>query len=126
MRESYSNIFVNWDTAHVALNGEDIIASFSAAAHLVDGIHLSNAVLDRSKAAFGDHHIRIGEKGFLTIETIAELFQKASEMGWIGRERQWVAVEARSSIDDPPWETVGYCQDILLKAWESYLTKYKA
>lgn len=81
IRQLFDNISISWDTAHIALCGDDVFESLTASQDLIDGIHLSNAVLDPSNKMFGDHHIRIGKPGFLTIEMIASIFEKAKKIG---------------------------------------------
>jgi sugar phosphate isomerase/epimerase len=125
VRKSYSNMFVNWDSAHVALNGEDILRSFAIAADMVDGIHLADAVLDPSSELFGDHHRRILGNGFLDIPTITKLFQKAWEIGWFEKNRKRVSVEVRTLQGEDPWTTIGYCRHILKEAWDHFIETFQ-
>jgi len=117
LRERHPNISIGWDTAHIALCGEDWGASLEASRDIIDGIHLSNAVLDKSDEEYGDHHMRIGPPGFLTIRTIASMFRRAVQIGLFYGRRPQVAVEVRSLSNDDPWRTESHCRDVLESAW---------
>lgn len=117
VRERHPNMFVNWDSAHAALNGEVLADSFSLVADMADGIHLANAVLDPSSDLFGDHHIPIKGVGFLDVAGIAHLFQKAWETGCFDGEKKRIAVEVRAGTHEDPWKTIYQCWDILEEAW---------
>jgi hypothetical protein len=60
------------------------------------------------------------------METIAQLFKRAAELGWFGKTRRLVTVEVRSAKEGPPWETIGFCRDAMMRAWDSYLSLSKA
>lgn len=74
------NIGIAFDTAHAALNGEDIIEALEKAHKLIHQIHFSNAVVDKDSDLYGDYHMEIGEPGFLTESRITEILQKAKEL----------------------------------------------
>jgi len=118
VRRSCPNMFLCWDSAHSALNGEQVTETLAEAQVYVGQIHLSNAVLDRRQANFGDHHMRIGRPGFLTVKKITELFDTAVAIGLFGQRQPTVAVETRSAPGDDPWATVAECTRILKEAWK--------
>jgi hydroxypyruvate isomerase len=97
IREHYENIGLVFDTAHTALNNEDIFEALSLTRAQIRGIHLSNAVLDQSSDLYGDNHIPIGEPGFLTEEVIKQFLVKAAEV--IDHEVN-VAIEVRSKTGE--------------------------
>ncbi len=66
VHRSCSNVLLSWDSAHVALNQEDLLESLTLAMPYVGQVHLANAVLDRADPKFGDWHMAMGEPGFLT------------------------------------------------------------
>jgi sugar phosphate isomerase/epimerase len=117
IRNSFPNIGLVWDSAHVGLCGDDIFKSLELSKDLIDIIHLSNADLNRSSRIFGDFHMKIGKPGFLTTQKIADLFDKAIEIDLFGKHKPNVAVEVLSSEQEDPWATVLYCKRILLDAW---------
>lgn len=75
-----NNIGIAFDTAHAALNGEDVLEAMEKAQNLIHQIHFSNAVLDTSSNLYGDFHMEIGEPGFLNIPKITEILHKAKEL----------------------------------------------
>lgn len=85
-----------FDTAHAALNEEDIAASLTLARGQIVNIHLSNAVLDSLSPLYGDHHMKPGAPGFLTVDLAAAIVAQAAREG-MGREQGLpVAIEARA------------------------------
>jgi sugar phosphate isomerase/epimerase len=69
------HIGLAWDSAHAALNNEDLEQTIESARRHIRQIHLSNAVLDSTSPLFGDHHMPIGTPGFLDYERILCLFK---------------------------------------------------
>lgn len=86
-----------FDTAHAALNEEDIAASLALAREHVVNLHLSNAVLDRSAPLYGDHHMVPGAPGFLTIDRAAAIIAEVVKLGIRGVR---TAVEAKAKPKD--------------------------
>lgn len=86
-----------FDTAHAALNEEDIAASLAIAGEQVVNLHLSNAVLDKNDPLYGDHHMMPGAPGFLTIERAAAI---VAEVVALGLRDVRVAIEARAQPGD--------------------------
>ena len=97
IRESFPSAGVSWDSAHVSLCGEDFLQSFDAARDVTVGIHLANAVLDRSDERFGDRHMDVGPPGVLTVDKIAELFRRGIASGFLPEVKPSVAVEIRTA-----------------------------
>ncbi|HSU79949.1 MAG TPA: sugar phosphate isomerase/epimerase family protein [Candidatus Angelobacter sp.] len=95
VRETYSNAGMVLDTAHVTLNGEDIFASLELAQAVMDRLHFANVVEDPKSELYGDHHMPIGEPGFLTIEKMSQILKKASELGIQSEKGLPVAVEVQ-------------------------------
>lgn len=112
VKESHSNIGISWDSAHVALCGDDIFNSLAASKELVDGIHLANAVLDRNDSLFGDNHMKFGAPGFLTKDFMVKFFEEAVEIGLLGANGPCVSIEVRTSPGGDPWETEAECRNI--------------
>lgn len=96
VRESFSNIGFAFDTTHAALNREDIFAALKLAQSYIRQIHFSNAVLDPHDALYGDHHMPIGKPGFLDIDSIKAILQKAEDLG-LADNGMRVAVEVRGT-----------------------------
>jgi len=113
----YKNIGIVWDSAHMALCGEDIENSFLKSSSYIKGIHLSNAILNKNHIKYGDYHMPIGGPGFLTIEKISSLFSKAIEVGLFYKKKPDVAVEIQTQVGENPWDTVAKCRKILEEAW---------
>lgn len=89
-----------FDTAHSALNEEDIAAALAMAREQIINLHLSNAVLEKETPLYGDHHIVPGAPGFLTVERAAAIVAETLRLG-IGPARGLrVAVETRARPTD--------------------------
>ncbi|ULT56546.1 sugar phosphate isomerase/epimerase [Neobacillus drentensis] len=95
VRETYSNAGIVFDTAHVTLNGEDLFTSLELAQSVMDRLHFANVVEDAKSELYGDHHMPIGEPGFLTIEKMSHILQKASELRIQSEKGLPVAVEVQ-------------------------------
>lgn len=99
VQKNYDNIGIAFDTAHAALNGEDILEALEKGKDLIHQIHFSNAVLDTESELYGDFHMEIGEPGFLTVAKISEILQKADELGIQAEKGLRVAAEVRGKVD---------------------------
>ncbi|WP_449537556.1 sugar phosphate isomerase/epimerase family protein [Ferdinandcohnia sp. Marseille-Q9671] len=99
VKEKNNNIGIAFDTAHAALNGENILEALEIGKDLIHQIHFSNAVLDSQSEMYGDFHMDIGEPGFLTPKRIAAILQKASELGIQQENGLRVAMEVRGKGD---------------------------
>jgi|SRR5690625_324927 len=98
VQKEHDNIGIAFDTAHAALNGEDIFEALEKGKSLIHQIHFSNAVLDTNSELYGDFHMEIGAPGFLTIEKIGAILRKADELK-IQENGLRVAAEVRGKVD---------------------------
>jgi sugar phosphate isomerase/epimerase len=113
VEKQFPNIGIAFDTAHAALNGEDIFQAMEIAGSQIHQIHFSNAVLNDNHPLFGDHHMPIGEPGFLTSEKIASIIQKADELGIQAEDGLRIAIEVRSHDLDECELNAGTARTIL-------------
>jgi sugar phosphate isomerase/epimerase len=90
---------VTWDSAHAALNGEDLVASFTSVQALARFVHFSEAILDPARDQFGDWHMPIGSGDVLTPATVQKLLLAAMEHG--RRERHRIALTVEEFNRDP-------------------------
>lgn len=88
-----------FDTAHAALNEEDIGSALHLAQDQVVNLHLSNAVLDKQDTLYGDHHMMPGAPGFLTIATAASIVSSALSLRIAEPAGLRISVEARAKPD---------------------------
>lgn len=95
VKKQFSNIGLAFDTAHAALNGEDINEALEKAKCETHQIHFSNAVLNDKDSLYGDNHMPIGEPGFLTVDKMASILRKADELGIRKENGLRVAAEVR-------------------------------
>jgi hydroxypyruvate isomerase len=116
VRQEYPDFGFAFDTAHAALNGEDVVASLDLASDMVVNIHLSNAVLDESDDRYGDHHMMPGAPGFLTVKKAAEIIRKAGAAGNRPGAGIRIAVEARALQGSDPHSTAEVAMDFLKAA----------
>jgi hydroxypyruvate isomerase len=100
VREKYNNIGLAFDTAHAALNGEDIFEAMEISKSQIHQIHFSNAVLDTKSDLYGDNHMPIGEPGFLNSGKISDILRKADELNIQSENGLRVAVEVRGRDKD--------------------------
>ncbi|WP_194165711.1 sugar phosphate isomerase/epimerase [Oceanobacillus sp. CFH 90083] len=95
VEKQFENIGLAFDTAHAALNGEDIHEALETAKHETHQIHFSNAVLNKEDSLYGDNHMPVGEPGFLTGDKITSILRKAVELEIRKEQGLRVAVEVR-------------------------------
>lgn len=120
VQSTYDNVGMAFDTAHAALNDEDIFESLEKGKDLIHQIHFSNAVLDMKNELYGDFHMEIGEPGFLTEEKISAMLQKANELGIQAEHGLRVAVEVRGKFSkEDCMKNELNLRSILLKALQS-------
>jgi hydroxypyruvate isomerase len=79
--KEHSNVKLCLDTAHTALNREDLCEALDMVAPFTKFVHLSNAVLDFNDPLYGDNHILPGEPGFLTVKAAERMFTHAYKAG---------------------------------------------
>jgi len=120
VRKSFNNMSLCWDSAHLALNGEDILESLVLMKLYITRLHLSNPVLDSSREDFGDNHIPIGPPGDFTIEDMVKVFRKAVEIELFVKQKPYVSVEVRSGCGADPWDTVVLARRTLQQVWNLY------
>ncbi|MFC0273384.1 sugar phosphate isomerase/epimerase family protein [Metabacillus herbersteinensis] len=97
VRESYPNVGFAFDTAHAALNGENIYEALELAKPYINQLHFSNAVLDVEHELYGDHHMPIGRPGFLDSETISSILWKVEELEIQADQGLRVSIEVRGT-----------------------------
>ncbi|MFW0768062.1 sugar phosphate isomerase/epimerase family protein [Trabulsiella odontotermitis] len=119
LRKDCPKLYLAWDSAHVALNEEDLAQSLRLAAPLISQLHLANAILDPKAEGYGDYHMKFGEPGFLTPRTAAEIVRTAlslplpQEIGPIS-----IAVEMRTTEQDDLWDNERQCRAFLQTAMQ--------
>ena len=117
LRRTCPRLYLAWDSAHVALNQEDLIVALRQSGSLVSQLHLSNAILDPNDPGYGDHHMRFGVPGFLTPAVAANIVAAARQLPddpFI--EERSIAVEMRTTDQDDRWQTEQACRDFLQQA----------
>jgi sugar phosphate isomerase/epimerase len=119
VRESYPNIGLAFDTAHAALNGEDIYEALELAKEQINQLHFSNAVLAADDELFGDHHMPIGKPGFLDVEKMVGILRYVEELGITKDKGLRVSVEARGSRNQGLHENEKAVRSVLEKAFSS-------
>jgi sugar phosphate isomerase/epimerase len=94
---------IAWDSAHTALNGEDLKDSLLAARELVGQVHLSNAILEPSDPMYGDFHMPLGPPGFMTLERAADVVRIVCGHIAIPEYGMPFTAEMRSAPGDDVW-----------------------
>lgn len=120
LRPDCPNLYLAWDSAHVALNEEDLIESLKCAAPLISQLHLANAILDPHAQGYGDYHMKFGEPGFLTLATASQILKAAMDLPNLssGVIPLSVAVEMRTTEQDDLWDNERQCREFLQQAWQ--------
>lgn len=117
LRPDCPNLYLAWDSAHVALNQEDLSASLEQAAPLLSQLHLANAILDPRHGGYGDYHMKFGAPGFLTPDMAAGIIRAAlrldfpAELGAVS-----IAIEMRTGAQDDLWDNERQCREFLQAA----------
>lgn len=113
VREQHPSFGLAFDTAHAALNEEDVAGALALAGEQVANLHLSNAVLDKADPLYGDHHMMPGAPGFLTVEAAATIVAGAARLAAAAGGGLPVAVEARARPTDERQATAAVATDFL-------------
>lgn len=104
-----------WDSAHVALNEDDLSDSIHKLAPYVSRIHYSNAVLDKKHDLYGDNHMKFIKPGFLTPQIareIIEVFDNSNQ-----KEKDiFVACEIRIKNAEECWPIEKECYEFVQNA----------
>lgn len=120
IRKEYKNLDFAFDTAHVMLNRESLSEAITKALPIMGQIHFSNAVLDLNHELYGDHHIAIGEPGFLNQEMMNQLLQEiANQKKHIQNGKIRVAIEARGNEGQALHENEIIARRLLEKGFQS-------
>ena len=116
VRETHPGFGLAFDTAHVALNQEEIGEALALASDQVLNLHLSNAVIDPSDPLYGDYHMMPGAPGFLTLDKAASILSDVLRLGIGGESGLRVAIEARARPDDDRQATANLATTFLREA----------
>lgn len=116
IRKEHPDFGLAFDSAHVALNGEDLDEAVACAKGQIVNLHLSNAVLDPTDSLYGDHHIPPGAPGFLTVDVAERLISRVAALNLHHPVR--VAVEARAVPGDDPGAMAGAALAFLRAAFD--------
>lgn len=122
--KEHTNVKLSLDTAHTALNREDLCEAIDLVSPFVENIHLSNAVLDFNNPLYGDNHILPGLPGFLTVKVAEQMFSHAYKTNINQDSGIKAAIEFRQddiSLNDRAFEYgTDFLKQIML---EFYLAK---
>ncbi|MCC5807340.1 MAG: sugar phosphate isomerase/epimerase [Opitutales bacterium] len=107
------------DTAHMILNGEDIIEAVETAREFIQEFHFCNCVTDRGHPLFGDRHLPFGSPGLVNTGLIAQKMASMRRMGFLNpRDRPRVLCEVILNNEMTSMEIVRHCQETLQAAWK--------
>lgn len=86
IHEACPNTYINWDSAHEALGGINLVKSIQLAAPYFGQAHLCNAILDPEHPCYGDLHMDVGyapdfeTEGFLSVAVGARILQEIEKL----------------------------------------------
>jgi sugar phosphate isomerase/epimerase len=113
------NLELCLDTAHLMLNGEDILAALAQTIDFTTEFHFCNAVIDREHSLYGDRHLPFGPPGILDLELAARLMSGQSSMGFLSAARRpSILCEVLYQDGDDHESLMRGCSDFLQQAWE--------
>lgn len=104
--------WLSWDSAHMALNREDLETSIQVCGPYIGHIHLANAILDTRDPGYGDWHMPMGKPGFLDIEAGSRILEKAVQV-LPGERPMGATIECRCREDEDPFENEKACRNFL-------------
>ncbi len=108
LRPAWPAVGLSWDSAHAALNGENLEASLTCALPVLEQVHFAEAVLEEKHPLYGDYHLMIGHPhGFLRIEKMESLLRLISAKTV---RPLYVSLEVRTEKDEDAWETERRCR----------------
>lgn len=99
-----------YDTAHFALNEDHFDESIPHLNKYATKIHLSNAVLNPNHKLYGDHHIPLGDPGFMNSQTAKHILDIFRELG---NNNITVAPEVRTHNKEDSWKTEEALHDFI-------------
>lgn len=107
------------DTAHLLLNGEDVVRSVAMARPHITEFHFCNPVTERGHPLFGDNHIPFGPPGVVDVDEIAGWMRQMTADGFLSPEsRPPVFCEVWKPETMTSLEVVEACERMLRDAWE--------
>lgn len=117
VNQVHNNCLLSWDSAHMALNKENLGESVTECAPYVGHIHLANAILDPEKEGYGDWHMPMGAPGFLDVACGREILRSAAAAPGL-REVMGVSIESRCQEGQDPFVNEKRCRDFLQEVLE--------
>lgn len=103
------------DTAHFALNNDDLNETVTKLARYSDRIHFANAILDVNHPLYGDKHIEIGEHGFLN-EIVAQNLVNHARSLKFDCDSIYLTVEVRTYAKADMWPMEAMTREFLNNA----------
>lgn len=100
VRKVNTRVYAVWDSAHIALQGENLSDSVRLFGDAIGQVHLCNAVLDPTSTLYGDYHIMPGAPGYLDDAAAATILRDIAQLD-IRLPEIPVAIEARPFSE--PW-----------------------
>lgn len=117
LRQSCPALYLAWDSAHTALNEEDLHQSLQQSAGLISQLHLANAITRPQAEGYGDYHMKFGAPGFLTPQCAADIVRTARSLTYANELADIsIAVEMRTTESDDLWDNERQCREFLQAA----------
>lgn len=113
----HNNCLLSWDSAHMALNKENLAESLAACSEYIGHIHLANAVLDPAREGYGDWHMAMGAPGFLDVACGREILKNAAAAPAL-RLDMGVSIESRCQPGQDPYANEQVCRNFLKEVLE--------
>ena len=108
----HNNCLLSWDSAHMALNKEDLSESLSVCGKYIGHIHLANAILDPAMEGYGDWHMAMGAPGFLDVKCGRKILRDTAAVLESG-QLMGVSIESRCQPGSDPFVNEHVCRKFL-------------
>lgn len=119
VRQAQSNFSLCWDSGHAMLNQEEPIASLNQCWPMVEQLHLSSPVLDRTHPWFGDTHVCVGEPpGALDMKMLTAILARAFALRQPHDRPTPVAIEQRNWMATSPDNFLSHIRQVMTTAWQ--------
>lgn len=123
VQDAGAPVGIVWDSAHAALNGEDLVQSIRQGNGLIHQAHLSNAVLDRNDPGFGDNHMKYGPPGFLSVTAAAQIATALAQLSRPFCTPLPIAIEMHNKTYEEAFRNEKESRQFLTAAIVDYMTQ---
>ena len=120
LQERGLTLFINVDTAHCWLNGEDPLAMLQAVQPLAKEFHFCNCVTDPADPLYGDRHMAFGRPGQMTPTALTQMLASLQENGFLNQQdKPYLLLEVIRPPSEDSKAHVLNCKNFFIKSLET-------